>query len=286
MEEHIAIINHDGNIIYVNKPWRDFGTLNNIGENINWLEHNYLDVCQRSAASGDSLAKKAYHGLQHLLHLETDLFQLEYPCHSPEEERWFELRAVRLGEATPNNSIIISHRNITELKEAETLSLHDPLTMLANRRHLKDFLLNEIRRCYRHNASLGILMLDIDLFKQYNDTFGHLAGDRCLCTIANIIKSFTRRPGDLAARYGGDEFIVVMDSTSGQECNNLAHAIRNTVANLNLSINDEKSITVSIGIVAGIPHKDLTIHCILDKADACLYQSKNRGGNQVFGDTF
>lgn len=281
LEDHIAIIDQSGLITYVNKPWLDFGHENNYTKKSSeWLAHNYIHVCERSIESGAPLAAEALQGILDVLNGEKSVFTIEYPCHSPAEERWFRMRIVPI-ESDSARLFLVSHSNITRVITAEKLSLYDPLTGLANRRYFTTFLENEWRRCYREQTAVGLLMIDVDHFKKYNDQYGHVAGDRCLCAIADIVSSYTRRPGDIAARYGGDEFIVVLGGSSDKECESIAKGIASAVKNMNFQLENDIELTVSIGFISVTPEQnsiDGSIYAVVDK---CLYAAKLERGSIV-----
>ena len=150
-------------------------------------------------------------------------FAMEYPCHSPIEQRWFTVRVTQFvlrGEV----HIVVTHDNITERKLAEMRlqranrlleeqATTDVLTGVGNRRLFDQALLREWRRHRRSGRPLSMLLLDIDEFKKFNDTSGHLAGDDCLREVAETIQTAVGRPGDFVARYGGEEFAVILPET-------------------------------------------------------------------------
>lgn len=279
LEDHIAIINHAGLITYVNKPWVDFGHDNEITTSHEWVNNNYIQVCERSVESGAPLAAEALQGILAVINGEKSIFTIEYPCHAPAEERWFRMRIVPIESAPP--LFLVSHSNITRAITAEKLSLYDPLTSLANRRYFTAFFENEWRRCFRDQTEVGLLMIDVDHFKEYNDQYGHVAGDRCLCSIADIMSSYTRRPGDIAARFGGDEFIVVLGGSSDKECESIAKGVASAIKNLNFQLENGNPITVSIGCISLKPQQNSIDPSIYDRVDKCLYAAKLERGSIV-----
>lgn len=168
----------------------------------------------------------------------------------------------------------LSQRN----KELAQLSVTDSLTGLYNRKHLMETLTNEVARARRHKRPFSVLMIDIDHFKQYNDRFGHLAGDNLLAKMGSVFKESIRSV-DYAARYGGEEFLVMLPETElGGACES-AERIRAQVATEAFG-NGNKQITVSIGVAAFRDHGN-TPESIIASADAALYQAKRRGRNRV-----
>lgn len=162
----------------------------------------------------------------------------------------------------------------------------DGLTGLANRRYFDKLLEAEWFREQRHQRPLALIMVDVDYFKQYNDTYGHRAGDAALVKVAEVLMRFARRPGDLAARYGGEEFVVMLAETGVNDVGMMAEKIRSEV--MNLKIPHSKGVvdvlTVSLGAAATIPSEDKDKVNLLTAADEALYRAKQSGRNQVYMD--
>ena len=170
---------------------------------------------------------------------------------------------------------------IRSREEALTrLSVIDEMTRLANRRKFDEVLKNEYLLGCRSGQSLSILMIDIDYFKQFNDTYGHLAGDDCIKKVADALIRSVYRPNDLVARYGGEEFTIILPDTTESGERVIAEKIMSEIARLNIphssSLVDDK-ITVSIGGYALVPsiHDDPMF--IVAEADKSLYQAKDAG---------
>lgn len=165
----------------------------------------------------------------------------------------------------------------------EELATTDELTGLANRRKFDDVLEFEWRRAERENTPFSLLMLDTDLFKAYNDTYGHQAGDEALRGIADCIRAGINRPADLAARYGGEEFAVLLPATDHMGAFYIAEAIRARV--LALGLTHEKSlygvVTASIGLACVYPRQKNDPAKLLRAADDALYLAKASGRNRV-----
>lgn len=173
---------------------------------------------------------------------------------------------------------------LTNLRLRETLkiqSIHDPLTGLYNRRHLTDTLESETRRAKRHGTSLGIIMVDVDHFKKFNDAYTHEAGDAVLIELAKFLKDCIRQE-DIACRYGGEEFVLILPETTLENANQRAEDLRQKIEAV-LSIQHQNrifKITVSMG-VAAFPHHGPTTDIALKAADAALYMAKASGRNCV-----
>lgn len=167
----------------------------------------------------------------------------------------------------------------------ELLAHQDGLTGLANRRHLDTVLAAELRRALRSNGALSLIMIDVDFFKQYNDLYGHQAGDECLRRIAAVLKQRQRRPGDLAARYGGEEMLMLLPDTDAAGAMLVAEKIRAGIQALDLPHrgNPAGVLTISAGVGALelLEPGARTLEDLLGQADIALYQAKHGGRNQV-----
>ena len=164
--------------------------------------------------------------------------------------------------------------------ELHEISITDNLTGLYNRKHLMETLDKETSRCQRYKRPLAILMIDIDHFKRYNDTFGHLAGDGALKRMAKIFRDSVRAV-DYSARYGGEEFLIILPETSKHEAAKAAERIRRCVEEDSLAEGDKATATtVSIGVAIFPEHGD-DIQTLIKNADAALYEAKEGGRNQV-----
>ena len=177
-------------------------------------------------------------------------------------------------------SIALIRKNATD----HLMALTDPLTHLANRRKFDEMLYQEWDRCWRLRSPLSIIMADVDFFKKYNDTFGHKAGDLLLCRIAAILENHTKRTGDLAVRYGGEEFVLLLPNMDTASAYALAEKIRNTVsqtANDGAIGNPEHRITISLGVATAIPEAGKNPEVLVLEADKAMYQAKRAGRNQT-----
>ncbi|AIE75918.1 MULTISPECIES: diguanylate cyclase [unclassified Synechocystis] len=171
--------------------------------------------------------------------------------------------------------------NIKLREKLENQSIRDPLTGLFNRRYLEQFFLQEIGRAHRYGHSIGVIMGDIDHFKQFNDQLGHDAGDHVLKTIGRILQS-NIRGSDIACRYGGEEMIVILPQTPLEDTFVKAESLRQAIAVMEVEYKgqDLGSLTVSLG-VACYPHQGETMASIIQAADRALYQAKAAGRNRV-----
>lgn len=199
------------------------------------------------------------------------------------------------GRKIHDDLIILLYRDITERKIAEIaleqanralqrLAHVDGLTRIANRRKFDQALKTEWQRMKREGKKLGLAMIDIDFFKQYNDIYGHQAGDDCLKRVAATISATVHRPADLVARYGGEEFVVLLPGTDLAGTRVLAENMRLEVAKLKIhhaGSGPEKTVTISLGIAAVDPSAFSSEKDLIDLADQALYQAKENGRNQI-----
>jgi diguanylate cyclase (GGDEF)-like protein len=163
----------------------------------------------------------------------------------------------------------------------ETLSITDGLTGLYNRSKLDAILIDEMARFKRNLRPFAVLMLDIDYFKTLNDSHGHIAGDEVITAVAKILGQSIRSV-DYAARYGGDEFIIIMVETTADMALKTAERIRSQVNDMRYSVNDQIiSVTVSIGVVQCTQSDDVTPTALFSRADSALYEAKRAGRNRA-----
>ena len=205
---------------------------------------------------------------------------------------WLESSARRLPD---NEGYVVTTRDVTERRTMEERleaanrhlriqALQDPLTGIANRRRFDEMLGVEFRRAHRLAEPLSILMIDIDHFKAFNDTYGHPAGDACLRTVAARIDQQLRRSGDMLGRYGGEEFACILPGAEAEGALQLAETIRHAVEQLGIThaASPAGVLTVSIGLVTLDPPGGTDGPAIyVEAADGALYQAKHKGRNTV-----
>ena len=185
------------------------------------------------------------------------------------------------------NYIVAVARDITQRKKVEErlrqLSNLDGLTGVYNRRFLDEMLTNEWHRLKREKQPLSVLMIDVDFFKLYNDSYGHQAGDQCLIQVATQLKAQIKRPADFVARYGGEEFCLVLPNTIIDEDNTVGEHCRTSVESLKIEhVKSQVSayVTISIGGASAIPG-DGNFKELIQLADQALYRAKELGRNRV-----
>jgi diguanylate cyclase (GGDEF)-like protein len=198
---------------------------------------------------------------------------------------WHLIRQIKL-RTTAEAELTKAHASLEKLNRIlERLAMQDGLTGLANRRQFDVTLHNEFSRAKRRASALALIMMDVDCFKQYNDIYGHAAGDECLRIISHLIRDLTaRRPGDLAARYGGEEFAVLLPNTDVADAVAIAEHIRGAIRGLAIEHSGSPTgfVTISAGIDARVPTQDAGEPAeLIRTADRALYEAKKKGRNRV-----
>jgi two-component system cell cycle response regulator len=210
---------------------------------------------------------------------------------------WYHYVAVKLGDGFAITVRDITNRKQTELdlqkindqlQEAnhklELLSNLDGLTQISNRRRFNSYLLFHWQYHQREQKPIALILIDIDYFKFYNDSYGHQSGDDCLIQVAEVIARIPQRGVDLVARYGGEEFAVVLPNTNSEGALVVAESIRNAITILNIphqSSMVSDRITLSLGITSLIPSSDQNLEILINSADKALYAAKKQGRNCV-----
>jgi diguanylate cyclase (GGDEF)-like protein/PAS domain S-box-containing protein len=212
-------------------------------------------------------------------------------AHRKNGEVWLEstMRVTRKDNGDADGLVAIL-RDITEQKKLETrletLAIEDSLTGLANRRRFDERLKEEWARAYRDRLSLSLLMIDVDHFKAYNDEYGHPAGDACLRVVAKVIAAEMQRASDLAVRYGGEEFAILLPNTDAAGCARIGDRIRRAIREAGLVHTSNHSsgfVTASLGGAACRPALERTagIGSLVEAADQALYAAKEAGRNRL-----
>jgi diguanylate cyclase (GGDEF)-like protein len=186
----------------------------------------------------------------------------------------------RLAVAIAEN-LSLALANLKLRESLQNQAIHDPLTGLYNRRYLEETMDRELHRARRQETQLGVVMIDLDHFKDFNDTFGHAAGDALLSALANVITTGIRAD-DIACRYGGEEFLLIMPGASLETTRERADNLSQAVRNLQVKYQDQllQSTTISLG-VAIFPDHGLTAEEVIAAADAALYRAKQAGRDRV-----
>jgi diguanylate cyclase (GGDEF)-like protein len=181
-----------------------------------------------------------------------------------------------------NRELRDARRQLTDLANI------DDLTGLGNRRMINRVLQDEINRARRSGTSIAVILLDVDYFKNYNDTYGHPAGDQVLKRLAELMRRATSRAGEMVGRYGGEEFILVLPGAALPSAVRTAKRLKQLVIDANMSHQKSevaKYITISQGVVSVVPDAELIPADLIKRADTALYRAKNKGRNTIIFDS-
>jgi len=205
-----------------------------------------------------------------------------------DEEKGFFLGAVDYITKPFNKAIVKARVNthikiIDQMRTIERIGLIDPLTRVANRRGFENRFNAEWGRAVREQTSISFLIMDIDKFKNYNDTYGHQQGDEALKTFAEISTNSINRSNDFIARWGGEEFVILLPGTDTNGAEEIAEKVRKNIEASTITTEDGETtkITVSIGANSVIPCKDTSSTDFISRADQALYKAKESGRNRV-----
>jgi len=179
----------------------------------------------------------------------------------------------------------LEKRRLDQLsQEFNRLSREDVLTGLANRRHFNEVFQQEWDRAKRDNRPLALIFVDVDYFKPFNDTHGHVEGDRALAQVGMALKTVLQRPGDLAARYGGEEFVLLLPNTPVEGACDVALQVAQAIAALRILHRASKvadHVTASMGLASMLPGGELRSGQLLAQADEAVYAAKDAGRNCI-----
>jgi diguanylate cyclase (GGDEF)-like protein len=235
-------------------------------------------------------------GYQLCRHLKADPITREIPVvfvtamdEEREEAKGLELGAIDYITKPLSPPILRARvRNHIDLKrqrdQLRRLSAVDGLTSLANRRAFGEALEKEWRSAIRRNTPISLLMTDVDDFKQFNDAYGHLAGDEALRRVAKALTSAALRPADVVARYGGEEFVILLPDTGANEAALVADRLLLSVRRLAIPHEHSRGwqfVSLSVGLASARPARHVGANELLDLSDRMLYQAKNSGRNRV-----
>lgn len=178
------------------------------------------------------------------------------------------------------------HRNLEKANaELHRLASTDSLTQIANRKRFDEYLAQQWSLMQRLDKEISLILCDVDYFKQYNDTYGHPAGDRCLRVIAAALSKQVHRPSDVVARYGGEEFALILPNTSAKDAADIALRVCNRIETLEIEHKSSEAsdfVTLSIGVAGTLPVSNQSEQELLNLADQALYEAKAKGKNRVF----
>ncbi|MBM7649273.1 diguanylate cyclase (GGDEF)-like protein/PAS domain S-box-containing protein [Bacillus ectoiniformans] len=295
-ERYLAVINQTkevifqldltGKFMFMNYYWSDL-TGYKVEESLGCSVFDYL------AKESQAKAKQTFHQL--VSHKKDECREEFQIVTESGEVKWIEVTAsLRFNSEGEVEGVAGVMYDMTVRKEAEqqlkkaneilsNLSMIDGLTEIPNRRTFDLRLKEEWSRSARTSQPVSLIMLDIDHFKIYNDTYGHQGGDQCLKQIAKEIQSTLKRPGDIAARYGGEEFAVILPNTAEEGACLVAEAIRTNIVKLAIPHIHSKVkpyVTISAGVTTLMPTPYLSVNDLVRLADKALYHSKESGRNQ------
>lgn len=276
LHERVAVIDASGKILMVNYAWKEAGFEGGLPQGTRFTGVNYLDICRTASYEGLEDAVSSYEGIRNVLDGVTPSFSFEYRCDTPEEERWFLMNATpfsrKLGGA------VILHLDITARKAQEAkihlLAHHDELTGTANRRRFYEEAQRTLAQAEQELLPFSLLYLDLDDFKGVNDRYGHACGDQLLKHVSATLQGLLRQ-GDLLARFGGDEFVLLLKGVASSEVEAVASRYRTALEGpFNI---DARQLRVvgSLGTVS-YPEHGRTIDELLRYADATMYREKAR----------
>ena len=276
LKDQICLIDETGNLCFTNSAWNQFlinngGTLSCCGIGTNYLQQSTNEP-------------EVYQGLKAILAGEIDCFNFEYPCHSPSKKRWFLMQATPLQPTEETvKGVVIRHVDITKQKllelQLKEYAERDSLTSLYNRRYFEEQLKQEMRHALQQFTYLSLLYIDIDNFKEINDTYGHPAGDHVLKQLALQIVDVTRS-SDTAARIGGDEFAILLPNTDKIALELLANRLSREIQQMEIEEQSRRiDVTVSIGGKSFI--NEFPPNSMAEWVDKALYLAKDKGKNQV-----
>lgn len=169
-------------------------------------------------------------------------------------------------------------------RQLHAISMQDGLTGISNRRHFDETLEEELKTAGNTKSPLSLILIDIDHFKLYNDSYGHQQGDDCLISVAKAIAKECKNATDLAARYGGEEFVILLPETEEKNAFAVADRTRKAIEKLNIEHNDSSTaehVSISLGIGTMLADENLDAKALIERSDAALYKAKEDGRNQV-----
>ncbi|WP_107668967.1 diguanylate cyclase domain-containing protein [Cyanothece sp. BG0011] len=225
-------------------------------------------------------------------------FQLRTPVTSQDEVgklatsinqliQWIDEHITELKEARTTLEKRVEQRTIElqqALRKLKSLVNLDGLTQIFNRRYFDEALYREWQRGRREKSEISLIICDVDYFKIYNETYGHLGGDSCLQTVAQTIRRQVKRPSDVVARYGGEEFVILLPNTDLNGALILAEMIRNAIETMNIPHENSlvsDHVTISMGVSCKIPKQIEQYQELIKEADNALYEAKENGRNCI-----
>lgn len=295
--EHLVtatfVLDAEGRVIIWNQSCEELtGIL--ASEMIGTKNHWKAFYSEKRMCLSDVLLHSQISDLSHLYkiherHTHSDSYKAEIWCKMPRTGKSLYLTADAgpIYDKGKLVAVVQTIRDNTDNKNAQSSlqeqALTDELTGLYNRRYFNEHLSIEWARGSRNGEPLSLIMLDVDYFKQYNDTYGHTAGDECLKSVANVLTDCSMRCSDMPIRYGGEEFCLLLPNTDIEGAFNIAQRIRSEIKTLAIPHSENKTfdyVTLSDGIACIIPDKNKNLKQLVILADEALYKAKDLGRNQ------
>ena len=236
-------------------------------------EHKIIQEAEQRLQSGDFRDNVLYEPFCELLEAYKKLFRQTK-------------RLVKMGDRMQSDLNELNSELQCHKEKLAQMSYVDGLTSIANRRRFNEYLETEWNRAVRTGLPLGLVLLDIDFFKQFNDHYGHSAGDECLVLVARALSACIKRSSDLVSRYGGEEFAVILPETDFSGAKSIAEQIQTSIRDLGIVHGYSRIapyVTVSIGIASCVPDEKNSHMELLEVADKQLYEAKEAGRNQSRG---
>lgn len=280
LASRVCVLDEHGTVVAVNAAWRR-SAAGEGGEAPLGPGANYLQACAEAAAAGDEHARLLAEGVRAVLTGARPSFELEYPVREGERTTWWLARATRFAWDGPTRVLMV-HDDVTERRlyqeQLAYQALHDGLTGLPNRQLFRDRLEQALRRVFRRGEGVAVLVLDLDDFKQVNDTLGHGAGDELLRLAAQRLRAAVRAE-DTVARLSGDDFAILLEGIRGvRQALGVAERVTEALREPLVVGRREVLLAASVGIAyarGAVAPDDL-----LRRADIALYQAKRRGKAQ------
>ncbi|MEM7260043.1 MAG: GGDEF domain-containing protein [Pseudomonadota bacterium] len=283
---NIAIVNHAGTIVYVNDNWQRYGQANDGRPDHSGVGVNYFEVCQR-AVDTSATVNDIVKGIKSVVSGNAELYQRTYPCHSPLQSAWFNVRVVPLPVGK-DRYFMISHEDRTVetlLRNAlERENASDSLTGMSNRTGFLQSLQEQWRRDLRTKSEMSLLLVGIDNLVEYASQYGRGMKHDCVSQTARIIHAFARRPNDFASRVADNEYSLVLGGTTQEDALTIAERLRECVESLSIPSSDgalSSVVTVSIGLASITPNRHLSASQLLVKAESALLRCQSVGGNTI-----
>lgn len=284
----LYIQSEDDNTLVLAAKWNNINTRETLSKDQCWAlrqgkmsittDSNDNPICQHMSTipeGGYICTPMIAHGkVLGLLHLNKIVTNIDNPYDNSREVKLMTKMVQAITE-----EIALALSNLCLRQKLKDQSIHDALTELYNRRFMNEALSKEVSKAFRHKYSFGVIMSDIDFFKQFNDTYGHIAGDELLKEIGLLFKN-TIRHEDIACRFGGEEFLIILPNISKPDLLKKANDLLSGVPSIQLGSNITRKVTISIG-VAIFPDNAKTGEEIIIAADKALYQAKSNGRNCI-----